>query len=273
MSIWTRRLSIRWIAPLTIGGLVLAVATVLGWLAVGQGQQNARQVTNATMDEVQERIHTRLDWILGIPARINRINVQLLDEGKLDPSDLRAWQRVMFAQIEAFPQLSSVCWGDEEGRATWIARYSDRKGIDYAIKDDTTDGKIHEYFYTVDGGITPDPKAMYAYDPHVRLWYQSPKERGTPGWSAPFRWINKDGATADLGISFAQSYPAAPRKMIGVIDAEITFHDLSSFLHALEIGLSRIRVHRRSPGAAPRDIARSGRCRRRARARRRRGVR
>ncbi|MHC4956056.1 MAG: SpoIIE family protein phosphatase [Planctomycetota bacterium] len=238
MSVWTRRLSIRWIAPATIGGLVLVVAAVLGWLGVRRGEQEAAVLTDLTMDQVHERIGTRLDQLLELPARINRINVQLLREGKLDPDRLREWQRIMFSQIAAFPDLSSVCWGDETGRATWIARYPGRPKIDYAIKDEATGTDLHEYYYTADGGLETKPKDKYPYDPRKRPWYENPKRLKRATWSPPFGWIRADGKNPDLGISFAQPFHDESDEMIGVIDAELTLHDLSRYLHSLEIGLS-----------------------------------
>jgi len=237
MSIWTRRLSIRWIAPITIGGLVLAVALVLGLLAIVRGRESANELTDITMSQVHERIRVQLDDLLGLPARINRVNVQLLREGRLDTDDLRSWQRIMFEQIAAFPHLSCVAWGDERGNATWIARYPRRPHPDYAIKDATTGGDIIEYFYTDDGGIEAEPKARYAYDPRPRPWYKTSVDSGGPTWSKPFGWIDKEGVSADLGLSFAQPFRDERGDLVGVIDAEITLFDLSRFLHSLEIGI------------------------------------
>jgi len=221
-----------------IGGLVLAVALVLGTLAFVRGRESAEELTVLTMDQVHDRIRSRLNELVGLPARINRVNTQLIRDGRLDPSDLRSWRRIMFEQLEAFPMLSCIAWGDEEGRATWIARYPRRPHPDYAIKDDATGGEIVEYFYTEDGGLEAEPKAHYPYDPRPRPWYATSVAAGGPTWSDPFGWIDKVGVSADLGLSFAQPYHDESGKLIGVIDAEITLFDLSRFLHSLQIGLS-----------------------------------
>jgi sigma-B regulation protein RsbU (phosphoserine phosphatase) len=230
MSILTRRLSIRWIAPITIGGLVILVAGILGLLAWVQGRNAAEEMTANSLEQVRERIFGQLDQIIGLPPRINRINVQLLNEGALDTDDPRAWRKTIYEICTAFPHLSCIGWGDETGRATWIARYPGASKYDYAIKDDQTDDKIVEYYYNDDGTLEAEPKGSYEYDPRIRPWYTTCLNARKPVWSVPFGWVREDGLETALGISYAQPYRDASGKLVGVIDAELTLHDLGNFL-------------------------------------------
>lgn len=230
MSILTRRLSIRWIAPITIGGLVILVAGVLGLLAWVQGRNAAEEMTAKSLGQVRERIFGQLDQLIGLPPRINRINVQLLNEGALDTANPRAWRKTMFEICTAFEHLSCICWGDETGRSTWIARYPGAPNYDYAIKDEQTGDKIVEHYYNDDGTLEVESKGTYEYDPRIRPWYTTCLNARGPVWSEPFGWVNKDGTKAALGISYAQPYRDATGKLIGVIDAELTLHDLGNFL-------------------------------------------
>ncbi|MHC4850307.1 MAG: PDC sensor domain-containing protein, partial [Planctomycetota bacterium] len=183
MSILTRRLSIRWIAPITIGGLVILVAGILGLLAWVQGRNAAEEMTAKTLEAVRERIFGQLDQIIGLPPRINRINVQLLNEGALDTADPRAWRKTIYEICTAFPHLSCIGWGDETGRATWIARYPGAPKYDYAIKDEQTGDRIFEYYYNDDGSLEATSKGDYEYDPRIRPWYTTCLNARKPVWS------------------------------------------------------------------------------------------
>ncbi|MHC4939304.1 MAG: SpoIIE family protein phosphatase [Planctomycetota bacterium] len=229
MSILTRRLSIRWIAPLTIGGLVVLVAGILGFLAWVQGRNSAEEMIAHSFEEVRARIGGQLDQLIGLPPRINKINKQLLDSGALDTDKPRTWRKTMFEICTAFPHLSCICWGDETGRATWIARYPGAPKYDYAIKDDKTGDRIFEYYYNEDGSIEEKSKGDYEYDPRVRPWYFTCLNAEGPVWSEPFGWVREDGSEVALGISYAQPY-YRDDKLVGVIDSELTLLGLGDFL-------------------------------------------
>jgi len=234
-----RRFSLRWIAPVLIGGLVLGVSLAVGMLGVAQGRETATELGERTLAQVHERIRDRLDAVMGLPPRVNRVNYGLITTGLLDAGDPRSWRTVLFEQSLAFPRLSCICWGDVEGRATWFARYSERTRLDYAIKDDATGGDVHEYYYAGEAGeIDAEPKATYQYDPRTRPWYTHAIAAGGPHWSAPFAWITEGGKTPTLGISYARPVHGADGKLLGVIDTELTLHEISNFLHALSIGVT-----------------------------------
>ncbi|MEM8886242.1 MAG: SpoIIE family protein phosphatase [Planctomycetota bacterium] len=247
MDLWTKRLSIRWIAPITIGGLVILVAGVLGLVAYVQGQNAAQELIDTSLRKVRSRVEGELDGLLDLPPRINRINVRLLDKGALDPDDLRAWRETLFVICDSFERLSSICWGDTKGRATWIARYPGNDRYDYAIKDDETGDYIEEFLFDEKGRIGGVPKGIYKYDPRVRPWYTTCLESGKPTWSEPFGWVHQDGSLVTLGLSYAQPYRDADGNLVGVIDAELSLHDVSSFLESMPpsvSGLSFVTDHR-----------------------------
>jgi len=230
VSLRQKRLSIRVIAPVMVGGLVIVVAFVLGILAWTRGRIDAEELLDAGLREVRERTRGRLDDLIGLPPRINRINEHLIRSGRLDVERPRTWRTTMFEICTAFPHLSCIGWGDETGRATWIARYPGVDHYDYAIKDEKTGDSIEEYVYDETGGIGDTPKGRYEYDPRVRPWYTTPMNARGPAWSEPFGWVQTDGSLVALGISYAQPVKNEAGEIIGVIDAELTLDDVGNFL-------------------------------------------
>jgi len=215
VSLRQKRLSIRVIAPVMVGGLVIVVAFVLGILAWTRGRIDAEDLLDAGLREVRERTRGRLDDLIGLPPRINRINEHLIRSGRLDVERPRTWRTTMFEICTAFPHLSCIGWGDETGRATWIARYPGVDHYDYAIKDEKTGDSIEEYVYDETGGIGDTPKGRYEYDPRVRPWYTTPMNARGPAWSEPFGWVQTDGSLVALGISYAQPVKNEAGEIIG----------------------------------------------------------
>ncbi|MHC4290936.1 MAG: SpoIIE family protein phosphatase [Planctomycetota bacterium] len=223
--------------PLLLVVPVMFVAAVLTWVTSHEARSTAHQLTSANLHQIQKQIQGHLTSLLDIPVRINDVCVGLLDQGVLDPNDLRSWTTALVDLGTAFEDLSCICWGDEDGRAVWIARYAEQDTYTYAIKDEQTGPMLHEYPMDQQGKLAEKPSNTYEYTPLVRPWYTTSKQAGNSIWSEPFSWISSEGDdSSTLGIGFGRPYYGTDGHLVGVIDTELTLYDVSRYLESLTIG-------------------------------------
>lgn len=230
------RIPIKIGAPLVLTIPVLIVAAVLSFLAFTQGKTAVNDLMAQNLVQIHDRIETQLDELLVVPGRINRINENLIQQRKLDLSDIRGWGSTFLGQMQAFKMLSSVAWGGANGHAVWVVRYPFQKDYVFAFKDGKTGQKIHEYRIDPGGNVDDELSRTRVYDPRSRPWYKAAVATGRPTWSEIFPWLIKDGSEAILGIGFAQPFRNASGEVLGVIDTELSLHDVSKFLETVRVG-------------------------------------
>jgi sigma-B regulation protein RsbU (phosphoserine phosphatase) len=234
-SIFTR-IPVKISMPFVLTLPAICVVLVLSVLAFVQSQTTANDLMAQNLDQIHSQIKKRLNDLLNMPGRINRINSHLISNHKLDVSDLPGWRVTLFEQMQAFDRLSSIAWGDFDGKAVWVARYPDRPAMVFAIKNEDTGKDIHEYLLDSNGEISGERSGMYPYDPRIRPWYKAAIEAGQPTWSNIYAWLSKDGSKSTLGMGFVQPVRSTSGNLLGVIDAELSLHDISSFLETLQVG-------------------------------------
>jgi sigma-B regulation protein RsbU (phosphoserine phosphatase) len=230
------KIPIKFSAPLVLTAPVLVVAIALSALAFVHGRSAVEDLTAQNLVQIHDRIEKQLDDLLEVPGRINRINANLIEQGKLDLSDMRGWRTTLLEQMQAFDVLSSVAWGGANGQAVWLARYPNRVGYVFAIKDNQTAEQVHEFQLGPRGEIIGERSGAYTYDPRIRPWYKAATGAGKATWSDVFAWVYKDGSASTLAIAFAQPILDPDGGVIGVIDTELSLHDISRFLETIQVG-------------------------------------
>lgn len=235
------RLSIRLTAPATLVFPVLLAAG--GLISIGsiQGRAAVHRLASQQMSQIHDQISQHVAWLVGMPARVNEVNVALIESGRFDLNEPRTLASVLVEQFLAFEVLSAITWGGEDGQCTWVARYiGDDERLYYAIKDSKTGDEIVEYHVDADGRIAPEPTASFTFDPRLRPWYVAPKAAGRPTWSEPFLWVgggvSGSEEIATLGIAYGWPFYDDEGNLIGVIDADLSIQDISRFLAGLQIG-------------------------------------
>ena len=235
MQSFFSKLPLRMSAPLVLSLPVLTAVAVLSLIAFWQARSAANKLAGDQLVEIHGRIDQRLSDLLKMPARINRINAQMIDEDRLDLVDLRSWRGFLYEQAMAFDMLSGMLWGSTEGEVVWMFRYPEKEGYEFGIKDDATGEEVLEFRMEAKDQMSPEPVGHYVYDPRKRPWYRDAVGAGKATWTE-YAWVNEDGSEVTYGLAYPQPYYDADGKLLGVLDAEISLHDVSRFLASLEIG-------------------------------------
>ncbi len=215
-----------------VAGVILAVT----WRAA---QEAAYAQASHELERIQSTVADKVNGLLAVPERAVSFNQALLDEGKLDWADPAGWRETLVAESSAFPMLSAITWGGEDGTSTWLARYGrgDVKRF-YAILTPADRGVMREYAVS-DDGVDDAASSTFSFDPRGRPWYRAAVEAGGPTWSEPYVWAGDAAAdSVTMGLSFSQPYETKDGRRIGVLSADLNLDDISTFLAALKIGLT-----------------------------------
>jgi sigma-B regulation protein RsbU (phosphoserine phosphatase) len=232
------RIPIRVSVPVLIAAPVLIIAVVLSWLATGQHQMAAQDLTRQNLLQTHKQIQAHLDQLLDAPGRINRVNAELLAQGMLPTDDLPRWRDTLITELRAYSMLSSIVWGSADGQATWICRYiGDDDHIYYALKGAAAGENITEYRIDASGKVESKPSGTFKFDPRIRPWYIAPIRANGPAWCEPFLWVGGgDAKEVTLGISYGQPVRDSAGAILGVIDADLSLNDISHYLEKLQVG-------------------------------------
>lgn len=230
------RFSIKVLAPLVFGIPVLLVGL---WLSVMWNRQSQRAVTELADQNIQQ-IHdmaaTKIVDVLSTPVRVCQVNEYFVSSGTLDPRNLSDWRPAFVHESEAFDMLSAIAWGGADGRSAWVSRYADGSYY-WALKDDPAAATMNEWRIGSDGSISDTPTNSFEFDLHSRPWFQTPRDAGKARWSEPYVWVGGvDSSGTTLGISYGIPLHDPNGGLLGVVDADYSLNDLSSFLKSLEIG-------------------------------------
>ncbi len=234
----TSKLPIKITMPILLSLPVVTVVAVLSTVAFVQERRSMNQLAGQSLLLVHDRIAGRLDELLWVPVRLTRLNVSLIQQGKLDIDSPRQWRETVWAEMTSFDMLSSVTWGNEkDGSTMWVARYAGEDYLTFAIKDDLTGKQCHDFRLGDRGEIIGEALSKYDFDVHGRPWYAEPRAAGKPTWGKPFVWIDEEGKKPPtLGISYGSPVRSESGEIAGVIDAELTLYDISRFLETLSVG-------------------------------------
>ena len=230
------RVPARVVAPsMLVLPLIIASAALIG-IAMTRGREAVRRLATENFAIMHDRISRRLGDMLAMPGRANRLNIDLLNEGRLSPDDLRTWQRILYEQAQIFDTLSCISWDGADGRQAWVARYPGGHDYFFGINNDKSVRQVLEFRYLGDGSLASTPRGSYPIDPRDFPPFRTGAASTQPAWSPPFEWVNEDGAVLTFALAYAQGYRDSTGRLLGVVTAQFTLHDISRYLAQLPLG-------------------------------------
>lgn len=230
------RLPIRVLAPLLFGIPVLIVGV---WLSMTWNRQSHKAVTQLAEQSIEEIHRTtagKIADVLSIPVQVCQINKHLVTTKGLPTNDLSSWRPTLVRESKTFDMLSAISWGGADGRTVWVSRYSDGSTY-WAVKNDSSSEMMEEWKLNSDGEVMHESRNSFEFRLETRPWFATPRDAKRPSWSDPYVWVG-GGSDADttLGISYGIPVYHADRTLLGVVDADYSLTDLSSYLGKLKIG-------------------------------------
>ncbi len=222
--------------PLVFTAPVIVVVIVLSAIAYIEANSAVNDLMAQNLSQIQDYIEERLDDLLNLPSRIQRVNANLIRQEHLNLKHLRSWRMTLFEQAQAFKGLSSITWGSADGHSVGIAHHPGMDGYEFYIKDEETGPDLYEYNCDSHGRMNKYPTRVFAYDPRNRPWYKAAIRADKSTWTDPYARMHKDRADTTLALGYAQPFRDSNGRLIGVMNAELTLNDITHFLENLSVG-------------------------------------
>ena len=222
--------------PLLLTAPVFVAVVVLSVIAFGDAKSAANDLMEQNLSQIHNYIKERVNDLLDLPNRIQRVNANLILKEYLKIKNLRAWQEMLLEQAQTFNGLSSITWGGADGGSVGIARNPTDSGYRFSIKNNQTDKNLKEYYIDDHGRIEKEPREQFPYDPRKRPWYKAAVKARQPTWTNPYARIYNGASRAKLAMGYAQPFHDNKGNLLGVMNAELTMDDITLFLEKLSVG-------------------------------------
>ena len=222
--------------PLVFTAPVIVVVIVLSAIAYLEANFAVNDLMAQNLAQIQDHIEERLNDLLNLPGRVQRINANLIRQDRLNLKHLRSWRTTLFEQTQAFKGLSRITWGSADGRSVGIAHHSYKNGFEFTIKDEETGPDLFECYNDSHGRMNKFPTKTFPYDPRTRPWYKAAILADKSTWTDPYAWVHEDGSAVTLALGYAQPFRDSNGRLIGVMNAELTLNDITRFLENLSVG-------------------------------------
>lgn len=235
----SKSLSIKLIAPLYISIPVIFLGLTLSYIWNTQSRDAVDKISGDNITQIHALVQYEINEIVAIPERIAKINKTLFEEGYLDPNNFETWEKIFKEELRTFEWLSSIVWGDANGKALWIGRYVDGN-VYWAIKENPESDSMLEWQLDPEGNRIAESENSFKYNLYSRPWFIGPKESGNPQWTKPFLWAGGESSEVTVGISYGIPIHDENDTFIGIMDTDVSLNDLSSYLQTIKIGKSGI---------------------------------
>ncbi len=222
--------------PLLLTAPVFVAVVVLSLIAFGQAKSAANDLMAQNLTQIHDRIEERLNDLLNLADRLQRVNANLILEEWVKIKDLRAWRTMLFEQAQTFNGLSSITWGGADGGSVGIARYPNESSYIFSIKNGQADKNLEAYYVDAHGHMEKEPREQFPYDPRKRPWYKAAIKAGQPTWTNPYARLYNGESQAKLAMGYVQPLHDHNGQILGVMNAELTMDDITLFLEKLSVG-------------------------------------
>ncbi|NJR62524.1 MAG: sensor histidine kinase [Cyanobacteria bacterium CRU_2_1] len=211
---------------------VLQIVTAVGltgYLSLRNGQVAVNEVADQLRQEIANRIEEKLRNYLNLPHEVNQLNVDLIQQGILDISELSQLEELLTSQIKQYDRLTGIAVTTAAPDYVEVVTF-DHKSFTVNVWNKAGIGLLQ---WTIDNqGNRSNIKTIPDYDHRTREWYQDTLRLNQPNWSKPFARITP------LGIIISANQPIydSQGKAIGVIGSDLSLLEIRDFLNSLEIG-------------------------------------
>ncbi len=206
---------------------IFAVVGLIGWLSFRNGQEAVDDLSAQLRSEITTRIHQHLETNIKMPHILNQINVDFVNIGKLDLTNLEHLKRYLWKQIKQFDMVSYVGIGTESGKYVGVQSF-DNGSIIAEIRDKTNELEI--WYTDKYANNTTLSKKLINYDHRQQPWYVSASEAEKPVWSKTFF------SSRRTTLSVNQPIYDNENNLLAVTTTDVNILAISQFLRTLKIG-------------------------------------
>ncbi len=212
---------------------IFAAVGITGYISLRNGQQSVNDLASQLNSKTGRLVEQHLDSYLGVPPKINQINVDAIAVGLLDLKDFAKAGRYFWKQMQAY-NVAYISYGLANG--DYIGAGYLKEGSEIVIDEisSKTKGKAFTYKVDVDGNRL-EKFRKYEYKPLEESWYPRTVEANKPIWTEVYAWDNGKG---DFGISHNQPIYGKQKEIVGIMSVDFLLSGISDFLTRIQLSPS-----------------------------------
>lgn len=209
---------------------VFAAVSITGYVSLQNGQRSINDLANQLTAKTGRLVDQHLDSYLGVPPKINQINVDTIDVGLLDLKDFSKAGRYFWKQMQIY-NVSYISYALTNG--SYIGAGYPKEGAEIVIDEISSKTKGKDFSYKVDreGNRLEVIQAM-EYKPLEESWYTETVKANKPIWTEVYAWDNGSG---DLAVAYNQPIYDKQKEIVGVMSIDLLLNRISDFLHKIEL--------------------------------------
>jgi signal transduction histidine kinase len=212
---------------------IFAIVGLVGYLSFRNGQRSIDDLAQQLQQEVGIRIDQHLDTYLALPHQINEMNRDAIEQGLLNPKDIKSSGRYFWKQSQVFKQFSYTGYSLSNQAGAGAGRWL--KGHDIVISQHPAGG-LQDNTYSADAqGNRVKLVLQQDYNAIIEDWYTQTIKAGKPIWS---RIYTAEGFDNYVTASANTPIYDQNRQIIGVLAIDLLLSDISQFLHQLKVSKS-----------------------------------
>ena len=210
---------------------VFVVTSIVGFLSIKQGQDSVNNLVKKLQEEAGNHITDNLDNYLSLPPKVVEIASHPLEQGLLDPLDLKIAGTYFWKYSQVFPNISWIGYylSDRTGAGAgrWYPNY---RGI--AITQHPG-GKLRDYTYASNAsGQMTRLLGVENYDSMTETWYEDTLKQGKASWGQ----IYVAGGYGDyIAVPFNRPIQIPGSSLQGILSLDLLLTDIGRFLNHLKI--------------------------------------
>ncbi|XWK90326.1 MAG: ATP-binding protein [Phormidium sp.] len=212
---------------------ILGTVGIVGYLSFKNGQQAVNDLASQLMNEVGARVKQNLQVYVGTPHLINHNKLDMIKLGYLNMTELDAWEKYLWHQVQLYPYINFTAVGNEKGEYRSGERMSNGD-LMMNVAGTAVNNNFISY-HTNELGDRTSVAAMTKgdFDPRTWFWYQNAVKAGKPTWSDVFISILEP----TLLISAVEPvYNPQGNQLQGVVHTALRLDHVGEFLNSLKIG-------------------------------------
>ena len=229
---WT--ISLKAVLIFSFAAVAFFGAGLTGYFSYRNGQEFMAEMTASLCRDISARIADHVYYFLFAPKTITHVNACALGQGVLDPLRAAPLETFFRGQLDAFPAVSSIYFGNPSGGMVNSGR-EDSGERRYAIEsEDFAAGMLRKYAVDGDGQRSALLREVPWFDAASLVWYTAAVKNKRHSWSEPYIFFSGHE------VAITSSWPAYDEEgnLVGVAAVDVFLSRLSSFLRSLDLGVS-----------------------------------
>ena len=171
-------------------GVLLFVVTLITGLGVSvinfyDARKTIGNLSGQVFGEASSRVFTLIKSNLDKAQQLGLLNERMLRKFIFDDKNIRDY---LYNTLSNFPEFTYLSLANEEGTLIGADYLSKELKVRQWTQVGPQNSQVVEY-HAKDKKLVPISTKQDTYDPRVRGWYRTAREKGHPVWIDPYLWL------------------------------------------------------------------------------------